>query len=69
MDSAMTGTDFSDRNTRQRLAEIGTLLAQALTRLHSRQSSTFVGKSGESSLHFTPDQSGHANHASLEKDA
>jgi DNA invertase Pin-like site-specific DNA recombinase len=52
----MNGTGFS--GTGQRLTEIGALLAQALMRLQIRQSSAFVADSGESSLHFTPDQSG-----------
>jgi hypothetical protein len=60
MDSAMNGTDFSGDNTGQRFTEIGALLAQALMRLQTRQSSAFVADAGESSLHFTPNQSGHA---------
>jgi hypothetical protein len=62
----MNGTGFYGDNTGQRLAEIGALLAQALTRLQIRQSSAFVAESGESSLHFTPDQSGDANPVSPE---
>jgi hypothetical protein len=60
----MNGTGFS--GTGQRLTEIGALLAQALMRLQIRQSSAFVADSGESSLHFTPDQSGDANPVSPE---
>jgi hypothetical protein len=69
MDSAMNGTDFSGDNTGQRLTEIGALLAQALMRLQTRQSSDFVADAGESSLHFTPDQSGDAKPVSPEVDA
>jgi hypothetical protein len=65
----MNGTDFFDLKTGERLAEIGELLARGLTRLHNRQSSTFVGVDRESSLHFTPDQSGHANPVSPEVNA
>jgi hypothetical protein len=61
----MTGT-LSDSRPDERVAEIGALLAQALTRLHGRQSSAFIGESGESSLHFTPDQSGDAPSCSAE---
>jgi hypothetical protein len=42
----------------ERLFEIGTLLAVALTRLLSRKSSGFDGSCGESSLPFLPVQSG-----------
>ena len=65
----MNGTDFSGDNTGQRLTEIGALLAQALMRLQSRKSSVFPGEIGESSLHFTPDQSGHAKPVSPEVEA
>jgi hypothetical protein len=65
----MNGTDFFFRKTGERLAEIGELLARGLTRLHNRQSSAFVAESGETSLHFTPDQSGHANPVSPEVNA
>ena len=49
-----------------RLTEIGELLAQALMRLQSRKSSAILGEFGESSLHFTPDQSGDAPPCSAE---
>jgi hypothetical protein len=65
----MNGTDRPDDNTGQRLTEIGALLAQALMRLQTRQSSAFVADSGESSLHFTPDQGGHAKPVSPEANA
>jgi hypothetical protein len=60
MDSMMNGVNLSDGAPSERLAEIGGLLAEALMRLQSRKSSVFPGEIGESSLHFTPDQSGHA---------
>jgi len=49
-----------------RLTEIGGLLAQALMRLQSRKSSAILGEFGESSLHFTPYQSGDAEPCSAE---
>jgi len=49
-----------------RLTEIGGLLAQALMRLQTRKSSAILGEFGESSLHFTPDQSGDAEPCSAE---
>jgi hypothetical protein len=66
MDSMMNGVNLSDGAPSERLAEIGGLLAEALMRLQSRKSSVFPGEIGESSLHFTPDQSGHANPVSPE---
>jgi hypothetical protein len=69
MDSAMNGTEFSGGNTGQRLTEIGALLAQALMRLQTRQSSAFVADAGESPLHFMVDQSGDAKPVSPEVDA
>ena len=44
----------------ERIAEIGELLARGLVRLHARQSSPLSADLGESSVDFTPDQSGHA---------
>jgi hypothetical protein len=41
-----------------RLTEIADLLALGLQRLIARQSSELSADRGESSLHFTPDQSG-----------
>jgi hypothetical protein len=41
----------------ERLSEIGTLLAGAVTRLLSRKSSAFDASLGESSLHILLDQS------------
>jgi hypothetical protein len=62
----MNGVNLSDGTPSERLAEIGALLAQALMRLQTRQSSTFVAEAGESPLHFMVDQSGHANPVSPE---
>jgi hypothetical protein len=69
MDSMMNGVNLSDGAPSERLAEIGGLLAEALMRLQSRKSSVFPGEIGESSLHFTPDQSGDAKPVSPEVDA
>ena len=65
----MNGVNLSDGMPGERLAEIGGLLADALMRLQIRKSSVFPGEIGESSLHFTPDQSGHAKPVSPEVDA
>jgi hypothetical protein len=43
-----------------RISQIADLLAFGLQRLYDRQSSELSAGSGESSLHFTLDQSGHA---------
>ena len=48
------------------LTEIAELLAVALTRLQARKSSRKSAQFGESSLHFTPDQSGDAPPSSIE---
>jgi hypothetical protein len=55
--------DFSsglagDPDAKDRLAEITEILAIGLTRLEARKSSSKPAKLGESSLHFSPDQSG-----------
>jgi hypothetical protein len=47
-----------DTNASERLAQIGEILALGLQRLIARQSSQLSADCGESSLHFTPDQSG-----------
>lgn len=44
----------------ERRAELCRILARGLVRLLQRQSSELSDRSGESSLHFPPDQSGHA---------
>jgi hypothetical protein len=66
MDSMMNGVNLSEGAPSERLAEIGGLLAQALMRLRIRKSSVFPSETGETSLHFMPDQSGHANPVSPE---
>jgi len=50
----MTGTD--------RIAELGELLALGLMRLHARKSSPLSADRGDSSVDFSPDRSGHAQH-------
>ena len=50
----------SHMTTPERHAELCRLLAQGIVRLRARQSSHLLQPEGESSLHFTPDQSGHA---------
>ena len=44
----------------ERRAELCRLLALGLIRLRMQQSSKLSADEGESSLHFPPDQSGHA---------
>lgn len=44
----------------ERLSELASLLARGVVRLHRRQSSRVSAHPRESSLHFSPDQSGHA---------
>jgi hypothetical protein len=41
----------------ERLSEIADILAAGLSRLEARKSSRKSAETGESSLHFTPDQS------------
>jgi hypothetical protein len=57
---------FADGSADKRLAKVGTLLAEALTRLQRRKSSRFSGGFGESSLHISADQSGDAPPRSAE---
>jgi hypothetical protein len=66
MDSMMDRAEPNEPKPCERLAEIGGLLAEALMRLQSRKSSAFPGEFGESSLHFTPDQSSDAPPCSAE---
>jgi hypothetical protein len=42
----------------ERVAEIGEILAAGLMRLEARKSSPISADCGDSSLHFSPDQSG-----------
>jgi hypothetical protein len=65
----MNPTNSVDAKPSERIAEIGGLLAEALVRIQIRKSSRFFGQNGESSLHFTPNQSGHAAPFSPEVDA
>jgi hypothetical protein len=44
----------------ERRAELTRILARGLVRLRARQSSGLSDRTGESSLHFPPDRSGHA---------
>jgi len=57
--SKQTGT-WPDRleKSADRLREIAEILAAGLMRLDARKSSQKPAEFGESSLHFTPDQSG-----------
>jgi hypothetical protein len=54
------------RSAVDRLDEIAEILAVGLTRLAARKSSRKSAEIGESSLHFTPDQSGDAPPCSAE---
>ena len=47
-------------SAKERLAEVTRILALGLTRLRARQSTQVSELTGESCLHFAPDQSGHA---------
>jgi hypothetical protein len=49
-----------------KLIEVAEILALGLQRLFARQSSELSGDLGESSLHFTPDQSGRGSPTSTE---
>jgi hypothetical protein len=51
------------------LAEIAEILAVGVMRLRARKSSGLSAYPGESSLDFTPDQSGHAKGLPMEIDA
>jgi hypothetical protein len=42
-----------------RIVEIASILAAGLMRLRARKSSGFSPETGESSLHFSPPESGH----------
>jgi hypothetical protein len=56
-------------NSNDRIAEVASILAVGLQRFTARQSSELSADCGESSLHFTHDQSGHANSVSPEIEA
>jgi hypothetical protein len=51
----------ADYSARERIAEIGDILARGLGRLKARQSSHLSADRRESSLAHVADQSGHAN--------
>ena len=51
-------TERHSRAVAEQLGEIAHILALGLTRLLVRKSSEFSPDAGESSLHFSPDQSG-----------
>ena len=51
------------------IAELGALLAEGLMRLRAPKSSGFSSEFGESSLHFSPDQSGHVAASEAENTA
>jgi hypothetical protein len=58
--SRHVSSDFATDNpdASERLSEIAEILAVGLTRLEARKSSRKPTEFGESSLHFSPDQSG-----------
>jgi hypothetical protein len=56
----------TDADGGERLAEITEILAVGVSRLAARKSSQKSEEIGESSLHFTPDQSGDAPPCSAE---
>jgi hypothetical protein len=49
----------SGNSAEERLAEIASILTLGLMRLHARKSSQLSPETGESSLHFSPTESGH----------
>jgi hypothetical protein len=48
-----------DPKPKERIAELAAILAEGLQRVLARQSSGNSTEDGESSLHISPDQSGH----------
>jgi hypothetical protein len=54
----LTTVAGTDADACERLPEIAEILAIGLTRLEARKSSRKAAEFGESSLHFSPDQSG-----------
>ena len=63
LSSKTVGTDGEGN---ERLLEIAEILTGGLTRLEARKSSRKSAEIGESSLHFTPNQSGDAGTCSAE---
>jgi hypothetical protein len=53
----------SERSTEDRLREVAEILATGFIRLKQRKSSPLSLDSGESSVDFTPAESGHALHS------
>ena len=62
----MSAAPSVDAESRERIAEIADLLAKSLQRLAVQQSSEESAILGESSLHISPVQSGHASPCSVE---
>jgi hypothetical protein len=62
----MNALAISLMSAAERLDEIADILALGVMRLRARKSSSFSADCGESSLHFTPDQSGAADRNSPE---
>ncbi len=56
------------RDPQERLSEVAEILAAGLTRAAARKSSQFSPTAGESSLDFTPTESGHPTMSGLETD-
>jgi hypothetical protein len=56
----------TDSDACKRIAEIGEILGAGISRLEARKSSRKSADFGESSLHFTPAQSGDAPQYSVE---
>jgi hypothetical protein len=65
----MRDAELTNLSLPQHLAEIAEILAAGVVRLRARKSSGLSAHCGESSLDFTPGQSGHANGLPLEMDA
>jgi hypothetical protein len=62
----MKNRNEPDNDASERLIEVAEILAAGLQRLIARQSSELSADSGESSLHYDANQSGHAAALSLE---
>jgi hypothetical protein len=62
----MNALDPSLLTARERIDELAAILADGLMRLLAGKSSSLSADCGESSLHFTPDQSGAADRNSPE---
>jgi hypothetical protein len=51
----------TNTNSRIRIAEVAEILVLGLQRLRAVKSSTLSAETGESSLHFSPAESGHGS--------